>query len=156
MSKKILANDGISQAGIEALEKANYQVLTNPIEQDALIDFINSTSISGLLVRSATQVRQDLIDACPNLKWVGVFATGYNVVDFEYAASKGVLVANVPGYSTDPMQTKVFISDSVGVGNGLANGGDFILLISPDGAYDSYMSYEGKYNIAGHQRPGRS
>ncbi|MEN8191299.1 MAG: lamin tail domain-containing protein [Bacteroidota bacterium] len=58
-------------------------------------------------------------------------------------------VSNVPGYDADPLQTRVFISDSVGVGNGLANGGDFVLLISPDGAYDMYMSYEGKYNIAG-------
>jgi hypothetical protein len=58
-------------------------------------------------------------------------------------------VSNVPGYNPDLLQTKVFISDSVGVGNGLANGGDFVLLISPDGAYDMYMSYEGKYNIAG-------
>ncbi len=58
-------------------------------------------------------------------------------------------ITNVPGYNSDPLLTKVFISDSVGVGNGLANGGDFILLISPDGAYDMYMAYEGKYNIAG-------
>jgi len=58
-------------------------------------------------------------------------------------------VSNVPGYHPDPLQTKVFISDSIGVGNGMANGGDFLLLISPDGAYDMYMSYEGKYNIAG-------
>lgn len=58
-------------------------------------------------------------------------------------------VSNVPGYDSDPLQTRVFISDSVGVGNGLANGGDFVLLISPEGSYDMYMSYEGKYNIAG-------
>lgn len=58
-------------------------------------------------------------------------------------------ISNVPGYNSDPLLTKVFISDSVGIGNGLANGGDFALLISPDGAYDMYMSYEGKYNIAG-------
>lgn len=58
-------------------------------------------------------------------------------------------ITNVPGYDSDLLQTRVFISDSIGVGNGLANGGDFALLISPDGSYDMYLGYNSKYNIAG-------
>ena len=40
---KILANDGISQSGINALKKANFEVITEKVEQDQLIDYINET-----------------------------------------------------------------------------------------------------------------
>ena len=64
-------------------------------------------------------------------------------------------VSNVPGYSSNPLETRVFISDSLNaggsgvVGNGLANSGDFFLLYSPDGSYDLYAGYNNKYNIGG-------
>ena len=78
------------------------------------------------------------------------FPDGYMVQPGEFVVVfGGGDISNVHGFNSDPLLTKVFISDSVGVGNGLANGGDFILLVSPDGAYDMYMGYEGKYNIAG-------
>ena len=66
-------------------------------------------------------------------------------------------VSNVPGYNADPLQTRAFIADSthLGIGNGLSNGGDIIMLLSPDGKYDTYFAYgtlatgngpaEGKY-----------
>ncbi|MBT8290192.1 MAG: 3-phosphoglycerate dehydrogenase, partial [Muriicola sp.] len=71
MSKKILANDGISNSGIMALESAGYEVLTTNVAQEQLANFINEEQITGLLVRSATQVRKELIDACPGLKLIG-------------------------------------------------------------------------------------
>lgn len=55
-------------------------------------------------------------------------------------------VQKVPGYNSDPLKTKVFLTDSVGVGNGLANGGDFVLLLSPNGSYDMYFGYNSKFN----------
>ena len=56
-------------------------------------------------------------------------------------------VSNVPGYDPDPLKTRVFVSDTTDkLGNGLANSGDFFLLISPDGSYDMYMGYNSKYN----------
>ncbi len=55
-------------------------------------------------------------------------------------------LTNVPGYNPDIMQTRVFKADSQGVGNGLANGGDFFLLLSPDGSYDMYFGYNSKFN----------
>ena len=60
---KILANDGISQSGINALKKANFEVITEKVEQDQLIDYINENDIKVLLVRSATTARKELIDA---------------------------------------------------------------------------------------------
>ena len=68
---KILANDGIAAAGVEALEAAGFTVVTEKVEQDDLERAINEEGYVGLLVRSATKVRQPLIDACPNLKLIG-------------------------------------------------------------------------------------
>ena len=59
---KVLANDGVSQSGISALESAGYEVLTTTVAQVQLQNYINENDISVLLVRSATKVRKDIID----------------------------------------------------------------------------------------------
>ncbi len=48
------------------------------------------------------------MDSCPNLKYVGLFATGYNNVDVEYAAEKGITVCNAGQYSTNAVAQQVF------------------------------------------------
>ncbi|MDG2245876.1 MAG: 3-phosphoglycerate dehydrogenase, partial [Flavobacteriales bacterium] len=68
---KVLANDGISPSGKAKLEANGISVITEFVPQDQLIDAINNEGYIGLLVRSATKVREPLIDACPNLKFVG-------------------------------------------------------------------------------------
>ena len=55
---KVLANDGISQSGVAALEAAGYEVLTVKVAQEQLIDYINANDVQVLLVRSATKVRK--------------------------------------------------------------------------------------------------
>ena len=87
---KILANDGISQNAIEILTKAGYNVITTKVSQNQLIDFINKEDIKILLVRSATQARKDLIDACPSLKLIGRGGVGMDNIDVKYAQEKGV------------------------------------------------------------------
>ena len=67
----ILANDGISQSGIDALTKSGFNVSTTTVAQEQLIDHINAENIVVLLVRSATTVRKDLIDNCPGFKIIG-------------------------------------------------------------------------------------
>jgi D-3-phosphoglycerate dehydrogenase len=64
---KVLANDGVSQSGIDALEKAGFEVLTTTVAQEQLENYINTNDISVLLVRSATTVRKNIIDNCPSL-----------------------------------------------------------------------------------------
>ena len=66
---KILVNDGLHRSGIELLEKAGYTVDTNSIPQADLIVRLNE--YDAIIVRSATQVRTDLIQASPNLKVIG-------------------------------------------------------------------------------------
>ena len=68
---KILANDGISKAGINALNDKGFIIVTEHVDQNKLINTINEEGYEVLLVRSATTVRKDLIDACPNLKIIG-------------------------------------------------------------------------------------
>ena len=97
---KILANDGISPEGIEVLEKAGYTVITEHVEQDQLIDTINKDGYTGLCVRSATTVRKDLIDNCPDLQFIGRGGVGMDNIDVEYAREQGKTVSNTPAASS--------------------------------------------------------
>jgi len=97
---KILANDGISASGVNALEAAGFKVILDKVEQDNLIDFINNEQVIGVLVRSATTVRQNVIDACPSLKLIGRGGVGMDNIDVAYAREKGLTVINTPGASS--------------------------------------------------------
>lgn len=96
----ILANDGISPAGLEALKDAGHRVWTEFIEPQDLADFINTHEVDGLLVRSATKVREPLIDACPQLQFIIRGGVGMDNIDVEYARSKGMEVRNTPASSS--------------------------------------------------------
>lgn len=97
---RILANDGISAAGQAALEADGHEVLTETVGQADLASYIEGEQIDGLLVRSATKVREDLIDACPHLKFVIRGGVGMDNIDVDYARSKGVVVSNTPASSS--------------------------------------------------------
>jgi D-3-phosphoglycerate dehydrogenase len=105
---KVLANDGVSQSGIDALEKGGYEVITTTVAQEQLINYINEKEISVLLVRSATTVRKNLIDACPNLKIIGRGGVGMDNIDVEYAREKGLKVINTPAASSHSVAELVF------------------------------------------------
>jgi len=96
----ILANDGIDAAGRAALEAAGFNVETEAVAQDQLAEVINRENYIGLLVRSATTVRKELIDACPGLRFVGRGGVGIDNIDAEYARSKGIEVFNTPASSS--------------------------------------------------------
>ncbi|MGV6861326.1 MAG: D-2-hydroxyacid dehydrogenase [Putridiphycobacter sp.] len=104
---KILANDGISPEGVKALEKSGFTVITDNVPQGDLIDYINTENIVALLVRSATTVRKDLIDACPNLKLIGRGGVGMDNIDVDYARSIGRHVINTPGASSQSVAEMV-------------------------------------------------
>jgi len=96
---KILANDGISKAGENALLEKGFEVLTIHVAQDQLENYINQNGVEVLLVRSATKVRKELIDAT-NLKIIGRGGVGMDNIDVEYARSKGIEVINTPASSS--------------------------------------------------------
>lgn len=105
---KVLANDGISKSGIEALEKAGFEVNTTTVAQEQLINYINENEVDVLLVRSATKVRQDLIDACPSIKIIGRGGVGMDNIDVDYARSKDIHVINTPAASSHSVAELVF------------------------------------------------
>ena len=105
---KVLANDGISQSGVDALQKAGYEVITTKVAQEQLANFINENEVSAILVRSATQVRKDLIDACPGLKLIGRGGVGMDNIDVDYARDKGLHVINTPAASSASVAELVF------------------------------------------------
>lgn len=105
---KILANDGISANGVEELEAAGFEVSTVTVAQEQLENYINNEGIVALLVRSATKVRKDLIDACPSLKIIGRGGVGMDNIDVEYARDKGLHVINTPAASSESVAELVF------------------------------------------------
>jgi len=105
---KVLANDGISKSGINALEKGGFEVITTTVAQEQLINYINENDVSVLLVRSATTVRKDLIDACPSIKIIGRGGVGMDNIDVDYAKSKGLHVINTPAASSHSVAELVF------------------------------------------------
>ena len=105
---KVLANDGIAKSGVDALEKAGFEVILETIDQDKLIDYINENEIDVILVRSATKVRKDIIDACPSLKIIGRGGVGMDNIDVEYARENGLKVINTPAASSHSVAELVF------------------------------------------------
>jgi len=97
---KILANDGISEEGKKALEVAGYTVITDKVDQAELANKINEENYEIVLVRSATTVRKEVIDACPGLKLIGRGGVGMDNIDVTYAREKGVKVINTPASSS--------------------------------------------------------
>ena len=95
---RILVNDGIEESGKKMLEAAGFEVDLNNIPQDQLIEKLNA--YDAICVRSATKVRKDLIDACPNLKVIARGGVGLDNIDVEYARSKGIKVINTPAASS--------------------------------------------------------
>lgn len=97
---KILANDGISKSGIGQLENAGFSVETEHVNQSNLVNYINENEIEVILVRSATEVRNDIIDNCASIKIIGRGGVGMDNINVEYAKEKGLLVINTPAASS--------------------------------------------------------
>jgi len=94
----ILINDGLHPSGIKMLQEAGHTIQTEKIAQEDLISQL--PNFDGICVRSATKVRTDLIDACPNLKFIGRGGVGLDNIDVDHAKSKNVAVLNTPAASS--------------------------------------------------------
>ena len=105
---KILANDGISESGKNKLEEYGFEVDLTKVSQEQLVAYINDNQIIVILVRSATQVRADIIDNCPSIKIIGRGGVGMDNIDVDYAKSKGINVINTPAASSKSVAELVF------------------------------------------------
>ncbi|WCE31543.1 D-2-hydroxyacid dehydrogenase [Vibrio sp. SCSIO 43137] len=98
---------------------------------------------ANVLLTNKTPISREVIDRCEQLEYIGVLATGYNVVDYEYAREKGIPVVNVPAYGTDTVAEMVFammfnlvrkvevISCDVRDNLGWSNSGDWTYTVFP-------------------------
>ena len=97
---RVHANDGLSAKAKSSLVEEGFAVTADHIPQEQLAEFINKERIDVLLVRSATKVRRDLIDACPTLKLVGRGGVGMDNIDVAHAKGRGIAVINTPASSS--------------------------------------------------------
>ena len=101
---KIVVLDGytenpgdLSWSGLEALGELTVYDRT-PYEAQAIISRIGD---ADAVYTNKVPVSKEVLDACPSVKFIGVLATGYNVVDIQAAKEKGIPVCNIPTYGTD-------------------------------------------------------
>lgn len=97
---RIHANDGIDNAAKLRLQEEGFTVTTDHVPQDRLQGYLHTEKVDVLLVRSATKVRKDLIDACPGLKLIGRGGVGLDNIDVAHAKAKGITVVNTPASSS--------------------------------------------------------
>ena len=106
MNFRILANDGIDPIGKALLEEAGFQVDTDFISQEKLAEGLKQ--YDAVTVRSATKIRKELIDSCPNIRLIGRGGVGMDNIDVDYARSKGLAVVNTPAASSLSVTELVF------------------------------------------------
>jgi len=101
---KIVVLDGytenpgdLSWDGLGALGELTVYDRTPVGDEDEIIRRIGDAE---LVYTNKTPISRKIIDACPNMKFISLLATGYNVVDYVYAKEKGIPVTNVPTYGT--------------------------------------------------------
>lgn len=97
-----VTNGDISFAPIEVAGKVRYFDLLPPADVPAAI------GDSDAVIVNKAKITAEVMDACPNLRYIGVFATGYNNIDVAAADERGIVVCNVPGYSTDSVAQHTF------------------------------------------------
>ena len=97
---RVHANDGISKGAAARLQEEGFSITTEHVPQDQLVAYLNKESVEVLLVRSATKVRKDLMDACPGLKLIGRGGVGLDNIDTVHARTKNIQVINTPASSS--------------------------------------------------------
>ncbi len=87
----------LSWAPLEELGELTIYERTSTTESPLIIERIGDAEI---VITNKTPISKETLDRCPGIRAIAVLATGYNVVDYNYAAQKGIPVMNVPAYGT--------------------------------------------------------
>lgn len=110
---KIVVLDGytenpgdLSWSGFEGLGEST--VYDRGSETDKEGEAIARIGDAEIVITNKTPITKRVLDSCPSIRYIGVLATGYNVVDYTYAAKQGIPVTNVPGYGTDTVAQFTF------------------------------------------------
>lgn len=94
-------------------------------------DVIARIGDAELITTNKTVIDRHAMESCPKLKYIGVLATGYNVVNLDAAKEHGIVVTNVPAYSTDAVAQFTFallleLANQVGVHNSSVKDGGWV------------------------------
>ncbi|OEF96609.1 D-2-hydroxyacid dehydrogenase [Desulfuribacillus alkaliarsenatis] len=111
---KIVVLDGytlnpgdLSWGGFEKLGELTVhdRISYNPADTEKIVD---QAKDAEAILTNKTPITKEMLNLLPNLKYIGVLATGYNVIDIEAAKDRGIVVSNIPGYGTDAVAQMVF------------------------------------------------
>lgn len=131
---KIVVLDGhalnpgdLSWQGFEAYGEVEVYDRTSYTNKQEIIERIGSAEA---ILTNKTPIDEEVLAAVPQLKYIGVVATGYNVVDIAAARKRGIPVTNIPAYGTDAVAQSTFallleIANQVGVHNQSVHQGDW-------------------------------
>jgi len=113
-----------------------------------------------IVLTNKTLIDRDILEECPNVQYIGLFSTGYNIVDLKYTTERGIVVTNIPSYSTGAVAQHVFAlimahTNKVAEHNARVQAGEWIS--SKDFCfYDRLTELEGKtIGIIGYGKIGR-
>lgn len=84
----------------KALEQFGELTVYDRTPMNDEVEIIRRINYAEIVLTNKTPINARVIDACPSMKFISVLATGYNIVDYKYAAKKGITVSNVPAYGT--------------------------------------------------------
>ncbi len=120
-----VVDDGVALGCLQSLGDVTVYGLTSPEELPARI------AGADIVLCNKTPMTAEVMATAPNLRYVGLFATGYNNVDLAYARAHGITVCNVPGYSTDAVAQHTFafilaLVNRVGEYNATVAAGDWV------------------------------
>ena len=87
---------------LEALGEVSFYERTRPQEAAGRI------GQAEIVLTNKVPITEEIMEECPNLRYIGVTATGYNIVDLEAASRRGIIVVNAPAYSTQAVAQHVF------------------------------------------------
>ena len=109
MNKKIVVLDGFTEnpgdLSWNPLEALGELVVYDRTPTEKIVERIGDAQI---ILTNKTLITRQTINHCPNLEYIGVLATGYNVVDIEAAKSKSITVTNIPSYGTEAVAQFAF------------------------------------------------
>lgn len=131
---KIVVLDGyalnpgdLSWQGFEELGEVTVYDRTSYTDKQEIIERIGDAEA---ILTNKTPITADVLKACPQLTYIGVLATGYNVVDLAAAKEQGIIVTNIPSYSTNAVAQATFallleVTNQVGYHNRSVHQGDW-------------------------------
>lgn len=131
---KIVVLDGyalnpgdLSWQGFEELGEVTVYDRTSYTDKQEIIERIGDAEA---ILTNKTPITADVLKACPQLTYIGVLATGYNVVDLAAAKEQGITVTNIPSYSTNAVAQATFallleVTNQVGHHNRSVHQGDW-------------------------------